>query len=72
MTRDSSRGQGQRQQGDQAQRGMPHRQQPQQQEQGLPDPPGGGEPEVQENLPDRDRVGDRGSRNPQVDVERGA
>jgi hypothetical protein len=57
------------QQGDQARRGMPHRQQ-QQQSPEPQSPPGGGEPEVQENLPDRDRVGDRGSRNPQVDVER--
>ena len=62
-----------RQQGDQSQRGMPNRQQQQQQPDGGRQPtPGGGEPEVQENLPDRDRVGDRGSRNPQVDVERGA
>lgn len=70
MTRKTS----QHQQGGQSQRGTPHRQQQQQSdaEQRRGNPPGGGEPEVQENLPDRDRVGDRGSRNPQVDVERGA
>ena len=60
---------GQAQHGDQAQRGTPNKQQ-QQQPTTPPPTPGGGEPEVQENLPDSDRVGDRGSRNPQVDVER--
>lgn len=65
MTRDKQR----KQQGDPSERGLPHRQQ-QQQDPGRPPVPGGGEPEVQEDLPDRDRVGDRGTRNPQVDVER--
>ena len=70
MTRDKQSGQGQ--QGGKSQRGMPDRQQQQQPPDGGRQPaPGSGEPEVQENLPDRDRVGDRGSRNPQVDVERG-
>jgi hypothetical protein len=68
MTRDKQ------QQGDQSQRGMPDKRQQQQQQPGggQQPAPGGGEPEVQENLPDRERVGDRGSRKPQVDVERDA
>ena len=59
---------GQQQQGDQSQRGMPDKRQQQQQQPA----PGSGEPEVHEKLPDRERVGDRGSRKPQVDVERDA
>ena len=57
----------------QQQGGNPSTGTPRQQEQQTPGSkpvPGGGEPEVQEDLPDRDRMSDRGSRKPQVDVER--
>lgn len=46
------------------------RRQQQQEAPGSKPTPGGGAPEVQEDLPDRDRMSDRGSRKPQVDVER--
>jgi len=44
--------------------------QQQQQSPGSKPTPGGGEPEVQEDVSDRDSTSERGSRTPQVDVER--
>ena len=61
----NQRGQAQQQGGSQ-----PKRPAQQQQQRSPSDNPGGGEPEVQENLRDRDKS-TSSPRHPQVDVERG-